>query len=280
VRRNLLVGSAVLMSLVCASTSQAQDKNGYNLFNPTPRGQMRPLSADRPDATESPITVDAGHVQVEVSFFDFARSDHDGDEFDSWTAFDANIKIGLLNRVDLQFVFGVFGEETTNPALGPETSVEGFSDVQIRTKVNLWGNEGGTTAFGIMPVIKIPTNTDLSNGEVEGGVIVMLGWDAGESWGLGFQAEIDFVFDEAEDEHDTEFLHTAVLGFDVTQPLGAYVEYVGVVSSEDDADYRVLLSTGLTYALSPNLVLDMGTQIGLTGSADDLNLFAGMTVRF
>ena len=272
------------MALVCVPEASAQEstprKTGYHLFNPTPADQMRPLSADRPDATESPITVDAGHVQVEVSLFDYARSDHDGDESDAWTAFDANIKIGLLNSVDLQLVFGVYGEETNRPGGGPKTSAQGFSDVQIRMKVNLWGNEGGTTAFGIMPFVKIPTDTELSNGEVEGGMIVMLGWNAGETWGLGFQVELDFVYDELEDDHDTEFLHTAVLGFDVTEPLGAYVEYVGVISSESDVDYRVLLSTGLTYALSPNVVLDTGTQIGLAGSADDLNLFAGMTLRF
>jgi len=255
------------MSVVCVPAANAQD-------------QLRPLSADRPDATESPITVDAGHVQVEVSFVDYTTSDHDGDDFEAWTVGDANIKIGVLNNVDLQFVFGVYGEETVEPAGGPETNAEGFGDVQIRTKVNLWGNDGGTTAFGLMPFVKIPTDTELSNGEVEGGLIVMLGWSAGETWGLGFQAELDFVYDEAEDDHDTEFLHTAVLGFDVTEPLGAYVEYVGVASSVSGVDYRVLLSTGLTYALNPNLVLDTGTQIGLAGPTDDLSLFAGMTVRF
>ncbi len=266
-RQKYLIWSAVLMSVVCVPAANAQD-------------QMRPLSADRPDATESPITVDAGHVQVEVSLFDYTKSDHDGEEFDAWTAFDANIKIGLLNNVDLQVIFGAYGEETSKPGGGPETSGQGFSDVQIRTKINLWGNDGGKTAFGIMPFVKIPTNTELSNGKAEGGMIVMLGLNAGETWGLGFQAEIDFIYDEDEDDHDTEFLHTAVLGFDVTGPLGAYVEYVGVVSSDSTVDYRVLLSTGITYALNPNLVLDTGTKIGLTGSADDLNLFAGMTVRF
>ncbi len=277
------------MSVVCVPAATAQesmvqnstrDKTGFHLFNPTPEEQMRPLSADRPDATESPITVDAGHVQVELSFLDYTRSDNDGDDFDAWTVFDANVKFGLLNNIDLQLVFGVYGEVTSEPARGSEMSVAGFGDVQIRTKVNLWGNEGGTTAFGIMPFVKIPTDTELSNSEVEGGVIAMLSWDAGETWGLGFQAEVDFVYDEAEDDHDTEFLHTVVLGLDVTEPLGAYLEYVGAVSSESEVDYRVLLSTGLTYALSPNLVLDTGTQIGLTGSADDLNLFAGMTLRF
>jgi len=40
---------------------------------------MRDLSADKPDATESPITVDAGHYQVELSFMDFGRDTGGGE---------------------------------------------------------------------------------------------------------------------------------------------------------------------------------------------------------
>ena len=42
------------------------NKSQYHLFNPTPTGLMRELSTDRPDKTESPYTVDAGHLQIEV----------------------------------------------------------------------------------------------------------------------------------------------------------------------------------------------------------------------
>jgi hypothetical protein len=49
------------------------DKSSYTLFSPTPRDQMRELSADRPDATESAYTVDAGHVQIEATLFGFGK---------------------------------------------------------------------------------------------------------------------------------------------------------------------------------------------------------------
>src|SRR5258707_15821817 len=42
------------------------DKSGYTLFNPTPREYMRAFTTDRPDLTESPFTVDAGHFQLEM----------------------------------------------------------------------------------------------------------------------------------------------------------------------------------------------------------------------
>ena len=45
------------------------DKAKYHLLNPTPREQMREMSTDRPDKTESPYTVDAGHFQIESDLF-------------------------------------------------------------------------------------------------------------------------------------------------------------------------------------------------------------------
>ena len=274
---------AIGYSTIANAEQSGVDKNQYHLFNPTPRNLMRPLSADRPDATESPITVDAGHVQVELSFIDYAHDDEDGVTTDATTLFDTNIKIGLLNQVDLQVVLAAYREEETDPDppdTAPSTTLNGFGDIQLRLKINLWGNDDGETAFAVMPFVKIPTGREVSNDKAEGGFIWMLGWDVAEAWGLGFQIEIDFVFDEVDDGYDTEFLHTVVWGFDVVKALGAYLEYVGVSSSDADQDYQALLSTGVTYEVNENIVLDLGAQFGLTSNADDVNVFTGMTVRY
>ncbi|MBA3352350.1 MAG: DUF1211 domain-containing protein [Blastocatellia bacterium] len=53
----------------------APEKRQFHLFQPTPRASLRDLSADRPDTTESPITVDAGRWQIEASFFDYGRDE-------------------------------------------------------------------------------------------------------------------------------------------------------------------------------------------------------------
>lgn len=39
---------------------------------PAPAARMRELSPDRPDKTESPYTVDAGHFQLEMGFANYA----------------------------------------------------------------------------------------------------------------------------------------------------------------------------------------------------------------
>jgi hypothetical protein len=76
------------------------DKWSYNLFHPTPRALMREMSTDRPDQTESPHTVDAGHFQVELDALS-AVFDHDESygrdvRTTAWGT-SLNVKAGLLN---------------------------------------------------------------------------------------------------------------------------------------------------------------------------------------
>ncbi|MCG8603250.1 MAG: transporter [Verrucomicrobiales bacterium] len=245
------------------------DKSGYTLFNPTPRELWRDLSPDRPDATESPVTVDAGAWVVEASYLDWRRDN--GDE--SYTVMATNLKLGLTNDTDLQFVFDSYTWE--NPAAGAGS--EGFGDVQLRLKHNLWGNEGGSNAFAIFPFVKIPTGTPLSNGEVEGGLILPFGMDLTDGIGLGLMAEIDAVYNDVTLDHDIEFLHSAVLGIDLTDRLGMFTEYIGITGP---STYQAYFAGGFTLSLSEDLVLDWGTQVGLNDNSEDLGIFGGFTKRF
>ncbi len=241
---------------------------------------MRELSADRPDGTESPYTVDAGHVQVELSFIDYTH-DHDaGLRTDTFKVFDTNLKFGLTPNTDLQFIFTPYVNEESTLGNGPAVTAGGLGDIQLRLKINLWGNDAGETALGIMPFVKLPTGTEFGNDPIEGGFITMLAWNVADNWGLGFMAEINAVYDPDDNDYDAELVHTAVFGFDVVAKLGAYVEYIGVVSSDRGTGYAGSFSAGLTYELRKNLVLDVGTRAGLTAAADDLNLFTGMTWRY
>src|SRR6187399_2844674 len=125
----LLAGSAPTGP---APAEPVPDKSRYHLFNPTPRAQMREMSTDRPDQTESPYTVDAGHFQLEMDFFKFTYDRHspDGTRIKSWNVAPVNLKAGLLNNVDLQIVLDNYIHES---------NASGFGDITARLKVNLWG---------------------------------------------------------------------------------------------------------------------------------------------
>lgn len=258
----------------------AADKRQYHLFNRTPRELLRDLSADRPDTTESPITVDPGWFQIEGSFFDYGRNDDGGIEEEVFTYGALNLKAGLLHNVDIQFVFDSYTEVRTNDKAADITeTVEGFSDLQVRLKINLWGNDGGRTAFAFFPFVKIPTGSDLSNDNVEGGIILPFSVDLSERVGLGLMAEVDFVYDDEERSYESEFVHTAVLGFGLTEKLGTYVEYVGVAGTAG-FDYQAGVSAGVTYAISDDVQFDVGGRLGLNEAAEDGGVFTGITLRF
>jgi hypothetical protein len=282
--------AALLFALVCPAAGAfgeaTTEKSAYTLVNPTPRGLMREMSTDRPDLTESPYTVDAGHVQFELSFFDYAHNDDDGVRSESLAILPSNVKLGLLNNVDVQFVFTPYVREEIDGGEADDVT-EGFSDdTQVRLKVNLWGNDGpapgrGDTALAIMPFVKFPTGSgDLSNDHVEGGVIVPLAIALPGDFGLGLMGEIDFVYDEADDDYGVAFVHTATIGHDIVGDLAGYIEYVGIAPHDAGGTYQAIASVGLTYAVTDDWVLDAGATFGLSDSADDFTVFLGTSFRF
>ena len=276
--------------MVCASCALAQspppdtDKGQHHLFNPAPRELWRNLSADRPDVTESPYTVDPGAIQLEMSFVDYKYDSHnkDANTVESWAIGDATtLKFGLLHNMDIQFVASLYTEERTRPDVGPVSTLDGFSDLAIRLKINFWGNESGDTALGILPILKIPTGTSLSNGKVEAGVAVPFSWLITESLNLGLMGQLDLQYNDGSGDYDLAFLTSAVLGFDIVGPLGGYTELVGIAVTTGTSDYEASFSTGLTYAVvEARVVLDVGASFGLTRAATDFQLFTGITVRF
>lgn len=230
------------------------------------RAERRELSPDRPDTTESPYTVDRGVFQLELSFFDYLRDEGDT----SWTVLPFNLKLGLAQNVDLQLV--------VEPYRSREGGADGIGDTQVRLKVNLWGNDGGKTAFGIMPFVTLPTSSDTD--ELEGGLILPLAIGLSDRAGLGLMVETDFVYDPEDDGYDTELVLTAVVGVDVGAKLGLYLEGIAIESTDAGSGSQQLLGTGLTWALGEDVLLDAGINVGLNDAAEDFNAFGGMTVRF
>lgn len=235
----------------------------------------RELSADRPDTTESPYTVEPGGIQVESSLWAWSRDRSGGVDTQSWTVAETNVKFGIAADHDLQLVIRPYIRESERGAA--VSDAEGFGDIDVRWKWNLWGNDGGKTAAALMPFVTVPTGTSVSTGEWEGGLILAFASDLGGGWGFGAQAEVDRVWDEGSSRHEWDFLHSVVVGRDLGENFGVYLEYFGITGGHP---YEAYLSGGVTWALGPDVQLDLGAVAGLNDAAEDLSLFQGITFRF
>jgi hypothetical protein len=283
----VLGGDPSLAPLDAANTNApAVDKSQYHLFNPTPTAQLREMNTDRPDKTESPYTLDAGHFQVEMDFLSYTR-DRDtrkgaDTRVDSYAVAPVNLKAGLLDSVDLQLVLETWNwRKTEDRAAGTVVRQSGFGDVTPRLKINFWGNDGGPTAMGLLPFVKIPTSQDeLGNNSVEGGVILPLAVSLPKDFSLGLMTEFDFIRNEDGPGHHPEFVNSVTLGHALFGKVEGYVEFFSQVSAESNTDWIGTFDAGLTWGIAPNTQLDAGINIGLTDSADDLNPFMGLSFRF
>ncbi len=276
---------AVLFCTALAQANEPAGKSNYHLFNPTPRELMRELSTDRPDQTESPYTVDAGHFQIEMNFAngEIDRDQSNGTDMHSqiWGFGSMNLKAGLLNNVDIQFVLdGYVRSREKDLVANQVTDDSGFGEVQTRLKINLWGNDGGRTAFAIMPFVKWPlSQSSLRNGKTEGGVILPLAVELPRGWGMGVMTEFDFVRDGG-GGYDTEYFNTITFSHDIAGNLGGYVEFAALITPESGADWQGQVDVGFTYGLDENTQLDFGCNFGVTTSAPDYNPFVGISLRF
>ena len=237
---------------------------------------VRELATDRPDVTESPLTVDRGFFQLESTFLQYTRDRTGATRTETWSWGDSLLKYGLNDRTDLQLGLTPYVRETET-SKNTVVRRQGSGDPLVRLKYRLWNNDRETAALAVMPIVKIPTGTALSNDRWEGGAVVPVSWEASERWTWGAQIRWDRRYDDAQGKFLWEPSHTAVLGWVATEHLGCYVEYLGVGKGQS---YRSYFSTGLTRELSPRVRLDFGVLLGLDERSGEFSLLTGISWKF
>jgi hypothetical protein len=260
------------------------DKSSFNLLNPTPAELMRPISADRPDKTESPYTVDAGHIQLEMDFANLSVSRHSSPDGDvrtrSYEIAPFTFKVGLLNQVDLQTALIPYHHERETVAGQTSTGNQSFQEWTQRLKINLFGNDEGKVAMALIPYVTIPLKRATQGNEaMEGGLICPISFSVAE-WDFGVQSAVGMRGSEKPRTHHAEFEHSACASHALFGKLRGAVEFYSSVSTRGDEGWIGTVNTWLTYEVTQNLLVESGVYIGVTPAADDLHPWIGMTVRF
>jgi hypothetical protein len=282
-------------------------KQNYTIFQPTPGPLRREFITDRPDKTINPVTVDAGTVQLETDLvtatFDrrqprqlsapgqkprtgtggFVRQQPftPGDK-DDYVFLLTNIRIGWTNNIESQVFLRPF-QQLITPAVGGLAPIDrfGFGDIRVLLKENLWGNEGGPTAFSLVQYLDIPAGqSDLSTGVLEGGTtgafLIRL---PGKTY-IGLESGLEWRQDIAEDRYHLEVPASASLGYAFTKELSAKAEFASVFSAEPGAQWVGVISLGVLYGGADDIQVDAGINIGVTPAANDWNPFLGLSKRF
>jgi len=266
-----------------AQSAAGPDKSAYTLFNPVPDSQMRDFNTDRPPKANVPYTVDAGHFQYETDLVNLA--DQWSGAMTGYTLLAPNptLKAGLTNNVDLEVnIAPIVGVRAFDPAAGRSRTTWGIGDLFVRTKINLWGDDGGATALALIPYVKAPTAPPgIGNGAVEGGVIAPLSISLPNDFTLLFNTEIDALKDSVGDGRHANYVNLVTLGHPLVKDVTLYLEFWS--DYDNDPAQRVTqysFDTAIAWLVRPNLQLDFGADIGLNSATPAVQVFVGLSQRF
>ena len=216
-----------------------------------------------------------------MDFANFTYDKTDGTPTKAWDAGDFNFKAGLLNNVDIKLVYDNYLNVHTQDSSGKSTTQSGFGDFTARLKINLWGDDGGQTAFALLPFVKFPTSTDgLGNNAVEGGVIFPLAVSLPYDFDLSLETAASYMKNDDDGRYHEEFIASASLDHQIIGKLSGFVEFFSNFTTQSKSSWVGTVDTGMDYLVTKNIQLDCDCYFGVTHAAPDFNPFAGITVRF
>jgi hypothetical protein len=263
-------------------TKAKPDKNQYWLLNPVPTDQLRSFSTDRPTKSNVPYTVDAGHFQYETDLVNFTHQVVGSRQADTLLVPNPTFKLGVTNNVDFEVNVPFAGVHTFDTATAASSTLWGVGDTFVRSKINLWGNDGGDSAAAVIPYVKAPSAPlGIGDGAVEAGLIGPVAFSLPNNFTLLLVPEIDVLKDTADNGRHGNYILDVNLSREVIKNITAYVE-VWSDYNADPAQKATLVSvdTAVAWVFFPNTQIDFGANIGLTSATPAIQVYTGLSQRF
>jgi len=234
-----------------------------------------PICTDRPAKANAVCTVPDGRIQLESSAAQWSRTTSGGATAKVLSLGSTVIKYGIGGSSDVQVGFAPY---VRVEAGGGATS--GVGDVTVRYKQRPT-SDNAPVQFALIPFVKLPTaKRGIGNGKVEGGMAAPV------SFGLGgitatLGPEVDLLADG-----DGAGRHVALVNLiNLSGAVAPRLTLAGELWSNVNFDpagtvKQASADAALAYVVDERLQLDGGVNLGLTRDTADVELYAGISVRF
>lgn len=255
------------------------------------------LVTDRPDLTESSSVVPKGTVQIEMGW-SMDKVNSPGGNLSAFHFPETLARIGLHDRIE--FRLGWDGGQWQELELENGTfNSSGAGDMQVGTKIALWGESGWLPETAVILGSSLPAGTRCrASDQLEkrlycssfnlyssrrfdpSAVVAMsktlnerlsLGWNLGTAW-----------LTEREDDGDLDTLprgiYSVALGIAATDRTGFFVEFFGDTSLTGGSRPANSLDGGVTFLILPIVQLDASAGKGISSESPDW--FAGVGISF
>jgi len=224
------------------------------------------LVTDRPDFTESALSIPARMIQIEsgVEYAGF-------NSVDEWTYPNALARIGVGHHLEIRLGFS--GWNTISSANQSDTYL---NDILLEAKYQFTADDA-LVPFAILLVSTLPTGADeISVGKAEAGLVLAASYGINDQFDVG--VNLGAVSAENQDERVFNGLASLAVGIGLTEKLGAFIEMFAEIPQGEN--WQPVLDGGVTYLVSPTAQLDFYVGKGLNDYTPELILGAGFSFRF
>jgi len=234
-----------------------------------------PLITDRPDFTESSVTVGRGVAQLEMGY-SYTYDSEAGGRTKSHSYPELLLRYGILAEWLELRVGWSYAEETTNAL------AQGSEDLYLGFKIALTPQEGILPEMALIPQMTVPSGSSaFTAGETLPGVNWVYGWEINDCISTGGSSQLNKAIDGTTSNEYYEFAQSWTIAYSLTDRLGAYTEWFAFIPSGADTERnKHFFNGGFTFLVNNDLQLDAFAGLGLNRNAEDYFVGTGVSKRF
>lgn len=233
--------------------------------------QVEKIDTDRPDQTESAVTVPKKWFQFELGMLR-QKNDAYSVSFEHPTLLS---KYGISKRVEFRLITTVASEVEDIPNL-PKQTESGLVPVEIGAKIALWEEKKllpktslifhfGIPKFAskkfqadkLAPNFRFTMQNSITS-------TMAIGYNLGAEWD-GYNKEATWIY-------------TFAPGFNLSEKWYAYIEAFGFISKPNEPEHS--LDGGIAYYINRNFKIDLSSGFGISKAAPDWYIAVGASFRF
>lgn len=225
------------------------------------------LITDRPDQSESAVTVLPGSIQIETGFA-FEKLTESSIKVENYTIAGTLLRYGIVDYVELRL-------GTAYLITNAQSSIDGLGDYLLGAKINFLKESKQVVDFGILVHALLPIGSAAFNPiKVEPEIIAALSKSFNEdlSASLNFGGSWSSIIDE------TFLIYSAALGQAINGSTSVFIEVYGNVFSFSSPIHN--FNGGIIYLLSEDLQLDLSGGKGIAGVESYWFISSGLSIRF
>lgn len=225
------------------------------------------LVTDRPDQTESALTVPRNSIQIESGFI-YEKLNEDEIYTNNYSIAGTLLRYGLTDILELRLGAAYLISESRITNLG-------FENVLTGIKFNLSTEDEGLFDFGLFAHVYLPIGRSyFTSPNPEPELIAALSKSLSNN--ISLSGNLGSTYNSS--IRKAVLFYTTALGISLNNEMGMFIEIYGEMISEINATNY--FDGGFTYLLSNDLQIDISAGNGISESATAWFLSTGVSIRF